>query len=191
MLLVLASLLTPPAAACQFVVGAEHVVTENPADTAAPTDPADVQVTVKRGVGPACVGPLCSSTSCDDLGAVTLTFPASTDDVSAPEAIGYRVRLVEGTAPEHLLDGVVRTSDRLSDDGTAQITLAWGDEATDDQEPLDFVLGVTAIDEAGNESAEVEVEVSDAGSGCATVGGAGALATLLALGLAGARRRRG
>lgn len=186
------ALLTPPAHACMILTGAEHVVVENPADISAPTAPGEVTVRVTRGVGPTCVGPMCSSTSCDDLGTVSLSFPASTDDTSVPEAIGYRLRMIDGTLPAGLSLGEPQRAARVGDDGTVSLPLVWIDDATNDQEPFDFTLGVTAIDEAGNESEEVEVVVSDAGAGagCATVSGAGALATLLALGLAGARRRK-
>lgn len=192
MLVALAALLAPPAAACSFATGAAHEVVANPADTTAPSTPEAPELTVKRGVGPTCDAfGSCRSTSCDDIGLVELALPPATDDVSAPEHVGYRLRVLDGTLPDGLTVDETRRADAISGD-VATLALIWIDEATDEQEAFDFTLGVTAIDEAGNESEEIAVAVSDPGreaGGCSTAGrGAGALGVLLALGAAVRRR---
>lgn len=192
MLTTLAALLVDPAAACDFAIGAAHEVVANPADTTAPSAPEVPALSVKRGVAPTCDAfGTCQSTSCDGIGLVELTFAASTDDVSDPARVGYRLRVVEGSLPDGLTVDETRRADAIDGD-VAVLTLLWSDEATDDQEPFDFTLGVTAVDEAGNESDEVTVAIDDPGSeagGCSTAGrGAGVLGVLLALGAAARRR---
>jgi hypothetical protein len=73
------------------------------------------------------------------------------------------------------------------------VSLIWIDDATDVQEPFDFTVAITTIDEAGNESEPVELDLSDNGSnacgcdGTASTWGAGAL---VAAALLVGRRRR-
>lgn len=184
------ALLASPAFACLFAVGAPHEVVANPDDTTAPSTPGALSAEVTRGVGPTCSFGVCQSTSCDDIGTIYLSFPGSEDDVSAPTAIGYRLRVVEGAPPDDLT--VDETRDPDSVDGDAHLALIWIDEATDDQEPFSFVIGVTAVDEAGNESAEVTLEISDEGSeatGCSTAGGGAGVLGLVLAGVAAGRRR--
>jgi hypothetical protein len=152
-------------------------------------------VSIVRGVGPQCIGPSCSSTSCDGLGRIELSLGAASDDVSAAENIGYRLRVVEGALPDGLAIDETRRADGIAD-GTASLVLLWIDEAEDEQEPFDFVLGVTPIDEAGNEGEELSISLADEGraaGGCATVhgGGAGALALGFLAAAARGRRSRG
>ena len=102
--------------------------------------------------------------------------------------------MVEGAPPDDLGIDETRRADSVDGD-QASLTLIWIDEATNDQEAFSVVIGITAIDEAGNESEEVTIEVSDAGgeasSGCNTAGGgAGVLALVMAAAIA-ARRQRG
>jgi uncharacterized protein (TIGR03382 family) len=192
MLALLVSLAVSPAFACSFVTGSAHEVVANPDDTVAPTAATEEGVSIVRGVGPQCVGPACSSSSCDDLGRIELSLGAASDDVSAAENIGYRLRVIEGALPDGLTVDETRRADSLAD-GTANLLLLWIDEAEDEQEPFDFVLGVTPIDEAGNEGEELSIPLADEGraaGGCATVHGGGAGALALGLLAAAARGRR-
>jgi hypothetical protein len=193
MLALALALAVSPAFACSFALGSPHETVDDPSDTVAPTAPGEKSVGVVRGVGPECVGVSCSSSSCDDLGRIDVQLDASDDDVSAPENIGYRMRVVEGTLPDGLTVDETRRADSVSG-GVARLTLLWVDEAVDEQEPFDFVLGVASVDEAGNEGEELTIALSDPGraaGGCATAGGGGG-AGALALGLlaAAARGRR-
>jgi MYXO-CTERM domain-containing protein len=183
---------TPPSFACSFATGEPHSVVENPEDTASPTAPGSVTALVTRGVAPVCnVLGMCQSTSCDDLGRISLSFPASEDAVSAANAVGYRLRVVEGAPPDDLGIDETRRADSIDAD-QASLMLIWIDEATDDQEAFSVVIGITAVDEAGNESEEVTIEVSDPGSeagGCNTAGGGAGMFALVLAAAFGARRQ--
>ena len=180
------------ATACLIAMPPEH--TTDPAlvgvDTAPPSMPTGLVVqSLSRGVGPVCDGDACATTSCDDLGVLVLGFSPALDDLSTTETIGYQVVHLSGALPDgmSLSDTAWRGEDAL--------TVIWSDGATDAQEPLDFSLGIVAIDEAGNASAPAEVWVSDAGregapTGCSAVGGGGLLAALCGGLLAISRRRR-
>ena len=191
-MLILAAL-TPSAFACPFALGEEHVVEENLDDTSAPSTPEAPAVSMHRGVGPSCVMGNCSFTSCDDLGWIELRFSASSDDVSAEERVGYRLEVLGGTQPDGVSIDETRDPD-LIDGGDAVITFVWIDEAIDEQEAFDFDLGITAVDEAGNESEQTTVNISDPGSvasaaGCAVAPGSGGVVGVL-LALVGLLRRR-
>ena len=192
MLALALALAVSPAFACSFALGSPHETVDDPSDTVAPTAPGEKSVGVVRGVGPECVGVSCSSSSCDDLGRIDVQLDASDDDVSAPENIGYRMRVVEGTLPDGLTVDETRRADSVAG-GVARLTLLWVDEATDEQEPFDFVLGVAPVDEAGNEGEALTLAISDPGraaGACSTAGGGGAGALALGLLAAAARGRR-
>jgi hypothetical protein len=88
------------------------------------------------------------STSCDDVGALVLTFPPR----PGGEVVGYAFEVLAGRAPDGLLpDGPLRPLPRRGTDAR-RITLSWTDGATDRQEPLSFVLGIRTVDRAGNRS---------------------------------------
>lgn len=157
-------------------------------DQLAPTLPAPTSVTVNRGVGPrGAAGCGQSTTSCDDLGSVQIGV-AATDDQTPAARIGYRLRVVKGSAPRDLVP------QQAIEAVSGVLFLAWLDGATDDQEGLDFTLEVVAVDGAGNESAPQSVRVQDGGGGCALTGRrpAGAPLALFAAGfiVLTARRRR-
>jgi uncharacterized protein (TIGR03382 family) len=118
---------------------------------------------IKRGRGPESTGCGSSGSSCDDLGWIGIN-PAVTDDHTPAEKLGFLVSVVGGKLPQGL--DVPAEPLRLPLPGQ-QIVLSWLDGASDDQEPFDFTLSVVALDLAGNESAPVEVHVSnDGGGGC-------------------------
>lgn len=100
-----------------------------------------------------------STTSCDDLGFLTLTFPAPLP----AETVGYAFEVLAGHPPDGLLPSdPLRAITRQ--DGTHGLTLTWIDGATLEQEPLSFVLGIRTVDCAGNRSREVtRVLVRDSG----------------------------
>ena len=108
------------------------------------------------------------------------TGDPATDDLDPPvddpasesewPGLGYSVELVEGALP----DGLSLTRSpvyamREGDD--AALWFAWIDGEEASQEPIDFVVEVTAVDPAGNVSEPVEVTIIDEG-GCATVAAA-------------------
>ncbi len=187
-MLILALLWASPALACVQIPDVAHVIDPESADVVAPAAPEIGEVAVGRGQGPEPAGCFSSvSTSCDDAGLISIAVSAA-DDVSAAEDIGYRVELVEGDLPESF---TLSTAIWRARDG--HLSLRWNDDATDDQEPFDVTLSIVAVDEGGNESQPVEIDVSDPGSteagGCDGSGGhLGAGAAILAM-LAMRRRR--
>jgi hypothetical protein len=174
-----ALLCAPSAFACSLLGPQPHELIEGSDDATAPSTPTLGALTISRGRGPK--GGM--STSCDDIGWITLPLTAE-DDASDAASIGYVLALTAGSLPFDLPTEPVRPQ---SDEG---LTLNWIDEATNEQEPLEATLEVVAVDEAGNVSAEpLVVEISDPGrsAGCAAVPAASAWALL---GLLALRRRR-
>lgn len=133
----------------------------------APSQVDDVGVAVWRGRGPVRVGCSSTSASCDELGMVSLAFPAPADLDSSIQAIGYRFEVTRGHAPEGLLPRdpeVVLRPTSAAVEGV-RVDLPWVDDAEDDQEPLDFELSITAVDEDGNAGQPSDpVAVRDGGS---------------------------
>ncbi len=193
-LLVGAAVLAPGAArACLSEAPEPHQLDESEigVDVLAPEPLAAPSVLITRGRGPVCEDGACASTSCDDRGVISLQFSPAVDDRTPSESMGYRAVLLEGALPETLW---------LSEDahlGPDRLTLLWTDGATDEQEPLDFTLGLISVDLAGNESAAAEVWIVDDGrsasaepTGCAAAAASGLAAILLAALPALLRRRR-
>jgi hypothetical protein len=95
--------------------------------------------------------------NCDDTGWLLIEIRGANDDRTPPAKLGYRIALVGGTLPAHLLlpsDALhpfVPTGDRSGE--LFQLKLAWVDPATGNQAPIDFTVTITAVDLAGNESA--------------------------------------
>jgi MYXO-CTERM domain-containing protein len=183
---------------CSFVGPEEHIVTENLADTTAPDAPEAAVSEIKRGVGPECSGGSCVTSSCDDIGTLSLAL-SSSDDVSAADAIGFELTLVEGgTLPDGLeLSTTGMVAVRTDESGV--LLLTWIDDAEDDQEAFSFEVDIAAIDEAGNVSDATRLSVEHAGTsggglGCNSApgvsGGALALAGLAGLALGRRRTRR-
>ncbi|MCA9488928.1 MAG: hypothetical protein KC621_03375 [Myxococcales bacterium] len=151
--------------ACSLAGPSTLTIQTDPTDQTAPTAPVWVATDIRRGVGPQ--GGM--STSCDDLGFVTITVARPDDDPDGEEAVGYRLALVEGSLPDDLT---------LPEEAWLgpELILSWIDGATDDQEPLVFTLSLTPTDAAGNEGEPLVVEISDPGStanplGCDVLGG--------------------
>ncbi len=183
-----------PALACSFKSYRTHETAPDPEDEAPPAQVRDVSVDIRRGRGPeggGCEGE--SSTSCDDLGRVALHVVAPADDRTGPEAMGYRLELVDGELP----DGVTLPTAPVRPEGGV-IGLTWGDGADDAQESVSFALRIIPVDASGREGPpSAPIEVSDPGRevACSSTGAAGgAPLWLLVVGWglwrrAGARRR--
>ena len=157
----LVSMIPADADACSFAGPEIHTLdaAEQAVDVAPPGAPTLLDLQIVRGQGPQSAG--CggsSATSCDDIGQIRLNLVAADDRTDAAR-IGYRISLAGGALPSGLLlpDEPIRTFD-------GWISLIWIDEATDDQERIEFSLTVTAIDLAGNESAPAaSIQVDNAG----------------------------
>lgn len=163
-------------------------------DRSPPQKVASAGVAIVRGRGPRGGCGSQTSTSCDDLGTVTLHPTAPSDDRTAPGDLGYLVKLVGG----HLPEGATLPSDAvLADPSTGILVAGWTDGATDDQESIDFSVTLTAVDRGGNagpESDPIRVQDSGRGSGCRTARGGDGSSFAMVLGLLTAARvatRRG
>jgi|SRR5262245_17758268 len=135
------------AEACSFIVPKHELdATEQRLDHQPPGQVVATLVSIGRGRAP---GP--NANSCDDLGTIRIELLRFEDDRTPQEKLGYVVKLAEGTLPEHWL--LQDTPYRIlpDRDGRLRFTLVWIDGATDEQEPIDFSLVVSAVDLAGNE----------------------------------------
>ena len=186
MTVLLALSLANPAAACSLAAPPTLPIDASRSDGQGPAAPAVEVASIKRGVGPTRVLGGMQVTSCDDIGWIELRFdPAG--DASADGGLGFVFDVAEG-AGEGVPEGLTLWQEPVVGGST---TLSWIDGATDDQEPLDFTLLVTAVDAGGDEGETVEVHVLDGGgtAGCShTPGSAGGLALLVG-GLLFRRRR--
>lgn len=178
------------AAACSLPGWSEHLIDEEEraVDTTAPTPVTGASHSIKRGQGPTSTGCGESSTSCDDLGWISLHLEGASDDRTPPGELGYIFEVTAGTLPDGLTlpNGPVRGQERF--------TLGWIDGATDEQEGFDFTIDVFPVDLAGNVGEPFSVRLRDEPEDMACAVGAmnanGALPwALLALGLALWRRR--
>lgn len=190
-----APLLAPKiATACSFAPQPIHSI--DPAEEAEDNEPPErveaVEVSVQRGHGPRNN----VSTSCDDIGSVTLIPTPPSDNRTAPDELGYEIRLASGNAPDGLSfpSEAVRT---MGENGA--IYLRWVDGATDDQEPIDFSITLTPVDLGGNRGPESEpFRIHDPGSsasssGCTIAAGKGQTSFtigLVSLAFFGLLRRR-
>ncbi len=177
---------SPPAAAC-FAGATPHELDpqEQQLDSSAPGAVEVLAVDIHRGQGPDCSGlGQQSSLSTDDTGTLAITIAPPADDRTPVESMGYRIEQQAGEAPAGLLPEV----DIRAADGD-RILLHWNDGSRDDQEPLDFSLGIRAVDLGGNLGDRTDaVEVRHPGSsGCATASSTPLWALLF--GLALLRRR--
>jgi len=164
------------------------VTDETLADDVAPEAPGGVSVTVGRGHAPA-EGCGAGSTSCDDIGSVTLRLDEpATDDQSSTEHIGYRIELADGVLP-----GTLRLPDTaVRANGGTELELFFVDDATEAQEVVAFSLVLTPIDEAGNVGPpSTEIRVFDPGGaeGCRVARRATSLDAALLFGLVAIARR--
>lgn len=148
------------ALACRLAPPAEFEIVADPSDTVPPRMAvAEVADIIRGGQSDGCTG---GRDSCSDVARVVLSLTA-TDDVSDQSAIGFRVRVVEGTIGPgaHPVTYVVDVS-------RAPLIFGW---AETDPESFRAVLEVVAVDRAGNTSAPMLLEVEDGGLACAAGGG--------------------
>lgn len=145
-----------PASACSIAAHTPLTIVQ-PDTGAAPGALGMLTVSTKRGTGPP-GGCDRTTTSCDDIGTIHLSFVAPRDPDSAPEAIGYRLTRVAGqlpagmVLPEHpVLAFVGRDAQRM------HLHLAWLDGNSDEQEGIDFSLVITPVDSNGNQGPPSEV----------------------------------
>ena len=132
---------------CSFIVVFHELdPIEKQLDHVPPSPPQMSVFSIQRGRGPNSDG---SGSSCDDIGVIVLKLDQPTqDDRTLPDKIGYLWQVSDGQPPAELVPPSRPV--RLRDDGL--LSLVWVDGATDEQEPLDFSVTVTAFDLAGNES---------------------------------------
>ena len=109
--LLLGLALPSSALACSFIEYDEHLIDDTIADEVPPSLPSLDELDINRGVGPTRAGFGSQvSSSCDDLGWVTLRLSAE-DDLSAPESLGFVFALDTGTLPFTLPSEPVRPFD--------------------------------------------------------------------------------
>jgi hypothetical protein len=183
--LVLPAVVSPARArACSFIGPVPHTI--DPAlvgvDQTPPNLPQPMVAQISRHDGTGCM----SGDSCGDFTTANITNLA-TDDMTAPNRIGYRFAVVAGRLPAGLTlpTGVVDWA--LAD---ASLWINWSGISED----FDFTLQLVAVDAAGNESAPQTVRIQDDSGGCSigrrnAIGDATPLIAMFAL-AAAARRRR-
>src|SRR3954470_5000711 len=144
-----------PARACSFAGPAPYMIDASmrATDHVAPTLPPLSVVRLQRGES----NDGCSVDSCAGIASLAIAG-AATDDVTAPEGIGYRFSLVDGTLPMSFPILLDQPSRATVADG--KLWFNWDDGAATGRGPIDFTLQVVAIDQAGNESAPQTVRVS-------------------------------
>ncbi len=120
-----------------------------------------------RGKGPDCEGLGYSQTGCDDVGSIEIEITPTSDDRTPSDKMGYRIELVDGEPPV----GLIPDYDVRSQGGI--LWMNWIDEASDDQERLDFTITIRAVDMGGNLGQISEpIEIRHPGSGgCSSAGG--------------------
>lgn len=162
------ALCTPASAwACSYIVTTHEL---DPEEVGVDTEPPTVvveSVTIREGAA----RPGCSavSTSCDDIGVVTINIDSVSDDRTPPEQIGYRVEFL-GDFPA---DTAPFSSDqvyRAERDGL--LTLLFVDPNPEEEGDWDFSVVVYAVDLAGNESEASEVFDLRQKAGCIAASGA-------------------
>lgn len=162
-------LVSRAADACSLAGPDEHEIdpAEQEIDKEPPGRVETVGVLVRRGKGPETHGCRQSSTSCDDIGGISLSPTPPSDDRTAPSELGYRIRYVDGRVPNGLR--IPSRALKLVPGDPPGIGMAWTDGATDEHEAFDFTVTLAAIDKAGNEgpeSAPVRIHHSGSSSGC-------------------------
>ena len=132
---------------CSFMIIPHQLdPTEQKLDHLPPSPPRMSVLNVKRGRA---AGPDGQGSSCNDMGEISLKLEqAARDNRTPPEKMGYLWQVREGQVPAGLAPPVGPV--RLTAEGI--LPLFWIDGSTDDQEPLEFSITVSAFDLAGNQS---------------------------------------
>jgi hypothetical protein len=148
--------LAPGAADACGILRDKHAAdpSERGLDTRAPAQVVARVAKVTRGQGPRLRDPGVGPSSCDDLGFIEIELVRFEDDRTPPERLGYRIGPPIGTPPATLRPAT--DAYRLLPGQERRVVLVWIDGATDEQEPFDFTVVLTAVDSAGNESVASE-----------------------------------
>src|SRR5688572_13878522 len=132
-------------------------------DTTPPESPVLGEVRIGRSYGPRADGCSRSESSCDGSGALGVQIEPGDDDRTAPDDLGYLIRLRDGELP-----GAVTPSDRPVLLLGGGLYVHFPDPGPDEQEPIDVTFEVVAVDRAGNESAPTVAHATSPGDeGCA------------------------
>jgi hypothetical protein len=149
--------IAPVARPCVLAAPTEHQIDPASADRVPPTLVRAEVRAVARGLPPRGGGCGSTTSSCDDLGWVRVVVEA-TDDTTIASEIGFLFELESGTLPA----GMSLPSTPVRRTGE-EIHLVFADGAVEEQEPISFVLRITAVDRAGNKSASSSVAVNHDG----------------------------
>lgn len=135
-------------------------------DTTPPESPVLGEVRIGRSYGPRADGCSRASSSCDGWGALGVQIEPGYDDRTAPDDLGYRIRLRDGELP-----GGATPSDRPVLLLGGGLYVHFPDPGPDEQEPIDVTFEIVAVDRAGNESAPTVAHATSPGDeGCAFAG---------------------
>jgi len=157
------------AAACIIQVQEHKLDPEEQEHDSTPPGMVEILSTkVHRGEGPNCEGPCAySQRSCDGMGNFVIEIVPPVDDRTPADQMGYRIDYLEG---ETGMDIIQPDLDRRANDG--QLWVHWSDGDTDDQEPIDLTITISAVDLGGNVGPASEViHILHPGSaGCSAAG---------------------
>ena len=141
-----------PADACG-VLREKHAIdpSERKVDTQPPAQIVAKVTKISRGQGPRLRDQGIGPSSCDDVGFVEIELTRFEDDRTPPDLLGYRIGpaigVLPNSPPAHSTDVY-----RLIRGQKPVVVLVWIDHGSDEQEPFDFTVSLTAVDRAGNES---------------------------------------
>lgn len=154
------------AGACQTPTPEFLQIDESSQDTTPPEPPVLAGVRINRSYGPREDGCSRSESSCDGSGSLGIQLEPGHDDRTAPEDLGYLVRLRDGALP-----GGATPSDQPTLLMSGGLYVHFPDPGPDEQGPIDVTFEVVAVDRAGNESAPTVAHATSAGNeGCAFAG---------------------
>jgi len=192
------------ARACSIVTPGDFPLDPSSEEENPPWFPdATFEVSVSRGENSMCG--MNGGGDCTDFAYIRVSFPmaldveAAEDDEHYQTGVGYRLQVLEGAAPEYAVPEAPQGAWRDGDD--ARVELIWIERDGEQNEAFGFLLSITAVDAAGNESAPVEVWIEDPGrevseiaceepGGCGVMPRRGAAWGLGLLGLLAVARRR-
>lgn len=155
--------LSSRAAACTYGISAERVaVPRQPTeqrnrDKVAPKLFDVALKALHRGTGPMSQGPedgveLFVTTSCDDRGSMVLWVAAEDNETDFAD-LRYKLEVMTGISPLHLPSGALESI------GEDELWFSWQEAREEAEKPLEFELRVIAVDNSGNESEPLYLEV--------------------------------
>jgi hypothetical protein len=148
----------------------EHILdSEEQELDSTPPGPVEILSTkVHRGRGPDCDGPWAySESSCDGIGYISIEIVLPVDDRTPVDKMGYHIEYLEGGSS---IDIYEPDRDRRAVDEL--LWVHWSDGNTDDHEPIDITITISAVDLGGNVGpASEEIHILHPGSaGCNAAG---------------------